>query len=102
MTNHSFDGLVVHHGGMDEMAQHLHAAVNAIDTRMNELERDLAPLHGDWSGNAQRAYHVAKTQWDNAIGQMRGLLDETAAIVVQSNQEYQAADLRGARQFQIH
>lgn len=95
----TFDGLVVHHGGMDEMAQHLHAAVNAIDHRMNDLDKDLAPLRGEWSGQAQRAYHAAKTQWDAAIQQMRGLLDETAATVTQSNEEYQAADLRGARQF---
>jgi WXG100 family type VII secretion target len=75
--------------------------VKDIDDRMNNLERDLAPLQGEWSGNAQTAYHTAKAKWDTAISEMMQLLGDTSNTVGQSNTEYHAADLRGARQFEI-
>ena len=101
MNTSGFDGLVVNHGGLDEMSQYLGRAVADIDERMNHLEKDLAPLRAEWSGQAQRAYQSAKSEWDTAIAQMKQLLAETSATVVQSNQDYRAADLRGARQFDL-
>jgi WXG100 family type VII secretion target len=101
MTGTSFDGLVVNHGGLTEVTDHLHRMVKDIDDRMNHLERDLDPLQGEWSGNAQGAYVEAKRKWDTAIGEMMQLLGETGNTVGQSNIEYHAADVRGASQFQI-
>ncbi|HEX5089619.1 MAG TPA: WXG100 family type VII secretion target [Nocardioides sp.] len=101
MTGSGFDGLVVNHGGLDEVGQHLYKMVKDIDNRMNDLERDLAPLQSDWSGNAQMAYNQAKTKWDTAIAEMMQLLNDTSTTVGQSNQDYHAADVRGANQFQI-
>ena len=96
-----FDGLVVNHGGLNEVTEHLYKMVKDIDDRMNNLERDLAPLQSDWSGNAQQAYNTAKTKWDTAIAEMMQLLGDTGNTVGQSNVEYHAADLRGANSFQI-
>ena len=44
MTGMGFDGLVVNHGGLNEVTDHLYKMVKDIDDRMNNLERDLAPL----------------------------------------------------------
>ena len=101
MTGTGFDGLVVNHGGLDEVTQHLHRMVSDIDQRMRDLERDLAALSSDWSGAAQTAYASAKATWDAAIAEMARLLDQTGSTVDRSNAEYRAADLRGARQFDI-
>ena len=38
---------------------------------------------------------------DWAIQEMKDLLDDTSATVYQSNAEYRAADMRGARSFEI-
>ena len=97
----NLDGLRVNHAGLETAAQDLYATVKDIDDRMNNLERDLAPLQADWSGNAQAAYIQAKTKWDTAIAEMMQLLGDTGNTVGQSNQEYRAADLRGANSFQI-
>ena len=35
------------------MTDQLYRAVKDIDGRMNNLERDLAPLQAEWSSNAQ-------------------------------------------------
>ena len=101
MTGAGFDGLLVNHAGLNEVGDHLYKMVKDIDDRMNNLERDLAPLQSEWSGNAQAAYLQAKTKWDTAIAEMMQLLNDTGTTVGQSNQDYHAADLRGAHQFQI-
>ena len=97
----ALDGLRVNHAGLDTAADDLARAVKQIDDRLNRLESELAPLRSDWTGNAQQAYVVAKTKWDNAMQEMKALLADTSAAVVNSNAEYRAADARGAASFEI-
>ncbi|GAB3195765.1 hypothetical protein GCM10027062_03410 [Nocardioides hungaricus] len=97
----SLDGLRVNHAGLDTAAQDLSRAVQQIDDRLNRLESELAPLRSDWTGNAQQAYQTAKAKWDAAMQEMKTLLADTSATVTQSNQEYMAADQRGAASFDI-
>ena len=77
MTGMGFDGLVVNHGGLNEITDQLYKMVKDIDDRMNRLEGDLAPLQSEWSGNAQTAYITAKQKWDTAIAEMMQLLNDT-------------------------
>jgi 6 kDa early secretory antigenic target len=93
------DGLKVNHGGLDQAADDLMGIVNKIDSRMQHLERELNPLRANWIGEAQQAYTVAKQRWDGAIHDMRQLLQGTSQQVTQSNADYRAADVRGARSF---
>jgi len=93
------DGLKVVHGGLEAAASDLMGIVGRIDTRMQQLEHELAPLRTSWIGDAQGAYAEAKWRCDCAITEMRDLLEETARQVSRSDAEYQAADLRGARSF---
>jgi ESAT-6 family protein len=97
----SLDGLRVNHAGLDQAAQDLSTTVKHIDDRLNRLESELAPLRSDWTGNAQQSYQVAKTKWDNAMQEMRDLLQETSTTVHQSNADYRAADQRGAASFEV-
>lgn len=97
----STGGLRVNHAGLDTAAQDLSRAVQQIDDRLNRLESELAPLRSDWTGQAQQAYQVAKTKWDTAMQDMKTLLAETSSTVTQSNQEYMAADQRGAASFDM-
>ncbi|NYD43662.1 WXG100 family type VII secretion target [Nocardioides panaciterrulae] len=99
--NMNLDGLRVNHAGLDTAAEDMYRTVKDIDDRLNRLENELAPLRSDWSGSAQQAYQAAKAKWDNAIQEMKGLLDETSKTVMQSNAEYKAADQRGAASFDI-
>jgi early secretory antigenic target protein ESAT-6 len=95
------DGLKVNHGGLDQAADDLVGIVNKIDSRMQNLERELNPLRANWIGDAQQAYTVAKQRWDGAIHEMRDLLHSTSQQVTRSNAEYRAADARGARSFDM-
>ena len=93
------DGLEVDHGGLDLVADDLRRIVDRIDARMDQLDHELAPLRSDWLGEAQQAYVAAKARWDGAIHEMRDLLRSTALQVAAANDEYRAADARGARSF---
>jgi 6 kDa early secretory antigenic target len=95
------DALRVNHAGLDQAAGDLLGIVNEIDSRMQQLEHELAPLRAGWIGDAQRAYTAAKSRWDGAITEMRDVLRSTAQQVTRSNADYQAADARGARSFDI-
>jgi len=89
----------VSHDGLDRAAEALQAAVRRIDERLDRLEGELAPLRSDWTGEAQQAYEVARGRWEQAMREMRDLLDSTGRQVVESNGAYRAADLRGAAAF---
>ena len=97
----SMDGIRVNHAGLAQGADDLYRTVKQIDDRLNRLESELAPLRSVWTGNAQQPYTTAKAKWDNAILEMRNLLDETGRTVQQSNVDYKAADARGAAAFDM-
>jgi 6 kDa early secretory antigenic target len=95
----SLDGLRVDHAGLERTADDLRRIVGRIDARLQALDHELAPLRTQWVGDAQEAYVVAKARWDGAITEMGDLLRSTAEQVSRSNEDYRAADARGARAF---
>ena len=95
----NLDGIKVNHGALEVAVDDMRRTVGQIDERLNQLEAELEGLRSSWAGNAQEAYRVAKAQWDASIQEMKQLLAETHAAVTMSNQEYAAADRRGAAQF---
>ena len=95
----TLDGLRVNHGGLEVAAQDLHRAVREIDDRLNRLEAELEVLRSSWAGHAQEAYQRAKLAWDGAIREMVDLLGQTSRSVAISNDDYRAADRRGAAAF---
>ena len=89
----------VDHAALDQAAADMAHTVRAIAARLDDLESELAPLRGGWSGQAREAYDVAKRQWDAAMLEMSALLDEAGRAVSRSNAEYRARDLAGAARF---
>ena len=95
----SFDGIKVEHGRLDQGSADVMAAAKDIQTRLDTLEDELKPLAVDWTGAAKEAYREAKATWDKAIADMIALLEQASVNVDSSNQEYKAADARGAGRF---
>lgn len=94
-----FDGIKVNHGALGQGAHDLLAAAQGIRARLDQLDADLGPLAGGWSGRAKQSYDATKARWDRAIGEMVLLLQDTSRGVDASNAEYEAADRRGADRF---
>lgn len=97
----TLDGLRVNHGGLEVASQDLHRAVRDIDDRLDRLEGELEGLRSSWTGQAQEAYQRAKLAWDGAIREMVELLGDTGRTVAASNEDYRAADRRGAAAFDL-
>ncbi len=95
----SFDGIKVQHGKLDQGSADVMQGAKDIQARLDELEGDLKPLASDWTGAARGAYDEAKAKWDKAIADMITLLQQASANVSTSNDEYKAADSRGANRF---
>ncbi|WP_181312048.1 WXG100 family type VII secretion target [Nocardioides campestrisoli] len=95
----SFDGIRVDHGALDQASADLVNAAKRIETRLNDLENELSPLASDWTGSAKESYRQAKQTWDNAMSEMIVLLQQVGGAVQSSNDEYRAADARGANRF---
>ena len=95
-----FNGLLVTHTALEQAQEDIRQAVQAIDDRLNRLETELAPLRSEWSGQARDAYATSKAKWDNAILEMRALLNDTGATVGTSNAEYFKTDNAAAAGFQ--
>lgn len=95
------DGLRVNHGALDAAAENMYRTVKKIDESLDNLENDIASKVATWSGDQQEAYRVSKAAWDWAMKEMRDLLDQSKQTVYNSNDEYMAADKRGAGRFQF-
>ena len=95
----TFDGIKVEHGKLDTGSADVIAAAKDIEARLNTLEDELKPLASEWTGAAKEAYREAKATWDKAIADMIVLLQQASANVSTSNDEYKAADSRGANRF---
>lgn len=82
----------VHFAALTEAAGRIAVRAARIEGRLAELERQLMPLRGDWSGSAAQAYEQARAQWARAAEQLRVLLAQLGKAVEQSSAEYLGAE----------
>lgn len=91
--------LTVNQASLETLMQSLRSSANAITSRLDALEAELAPLRANWEGDAQEAYLVAKAQWDSAMAGMVAILDRSSVNVQASLSTYQGRDRYGAGLF---
>ena len=94
-----FAGIHVDHAALEQGSVDLAAMAKRLDSRLTDLEAELAPLRHSWSGSAQQSYIEAQRAWDLAMADLVTLLADFSTAVGQANDAYRAADLRGARRF---
>lgn len=95
----TFDGIRVDHAALTQASGDLRGSAARIRSRLDELDQDLRPLAQQWSGQARSSHDAARAEWQRAMAEMVALLDQVSTAVDDSNQAYQAADLRGADRF---
>jgi early secretory antigenic target protein ESAT-6 len=97
------DGLRVNHAALELAAEQMFDTVKKLDARLQKLDQDVQPLTTQWEGSAQASWKTAHQKWSWAMQEMRNLLDQSKQTVYESNDQYRAADARGANAFeQIH
>lgn len=79
-------------GRLEAGASTISARVRAMETRLQELDSQLAPLRSDWTGDASEGYQQAKAKWTQEIDDMNALLAKMGRAVATSNHGYQEAE----------
>lgn len=82
----------VNFGALDTAAADIKSSGRALESRLDELDRQLAPLRSDWTGAASESYAQSKAQWTKAIQDMNLLLGDIGNAVTQSGQGYSGAE----------
>ena len=96
------DILRVEFGALQHASDSITTATRALQSQLDQLERDAAPLVSTWQGDAQQAYHQRQTRWREAaehlsvmLRDIKRALDESAADYVRT--ESRNTSLFGAR-----
>jgi early secretory antigenic target protein ESAT-6 len=63
-------------------------AVSTIDQQLNDLRQFLAPMIGEWDGQASGDYQVLQKRWDTAAADLNVVLGETRTLLDQIHQRY--------------
>jgi len=93
------DGILVHHDSLDQMITEMRQHVAAMRGRIDQLMRDLAPLHDEFEGDARSAHVQVQAQVNGHFDRLGEVLGETAIAVRNAQVGYGAADAKGAQRF---
>lgn len=100
MSTDGNGGLLVQHAALEQIQTDLQNAYRAIEDRMARLDADLGNLRAGFDGNARTTYDQVKVKWDNAIHEMRLLLNDTGTQVGHSQSEFARVDGLAASRIQ--
>jgi WXG100 family type VII secretion target len=92
--------LVVNHAVLVETVATMHRAVAVTEARLDQLRHELAPLEGEWFGQAQAAWRIAQDRWSVAETEMHHVLADLGARLGAAQEAYLDADRAGARAFE--
>lgn len=72
---------------------------NQIETILDNLEGQLNNMVSQWEGAAQGAYQTARSQWDNAMDQMKVALAKINQLLGETASDMNETDRKGANRF---
>ncbi len=79
---------------LDELAEliaRMAACERALEQRTNEVEADIAALHGIWSGSAAEAQRLAHAEWEQGLATMRAALADIRTAAQRAHDNYTSA-----------
>jgi WXG100 family type VII secretion target len=93
------DVLVVNCLALEHASSEIQGAILALETELEELERDAAPLIGAWSGSAREAYDERQRRWRSAAADLTAMLRDIKMALDESAADYQATERRNTQMF---
>lgn len=70
-----------------------------ISAELGALRGALAPLEGEWQGQARERFRELYDQWDSGAQQLQQALDGIATLLQQAGQSYEEAERAVASSF---
>lgn len=91
--------LLVDFARLQDTSLHIQSAIQALDSQLDQLEADAAPLVESWSGDAKQAYLERQATWRQASAQLATMLREIKRGLDESIADYQHTERRNANLF---
>ena len=85
--------IAVNYGAMEDAARALQAGSSTIENLSAELKSQLVKI--DWEGSDQQAYNAQQAKWDNAMTEIRDLLNQVGGAVNTARQGYGDVETQG-------
>jgi 6 kDa early secretory antigenic target len=93
------DLLVVNFAALDAASSDIAHALGELESQLDQLEHDAAPLVAQWTGEARAAYDARQATWRSAAGDLARMLGEIKNAVDGSAEDYAATEQNNARLF---
>jgi WXG100 family type VII secretion target len=68
------------------------ATYRQLQSTLEMLESELAPMVTSWDGEAREAYFAQKTKWEQASAAMSQILQQMGQAVADAHANYSAAE----------
>lgn len=83
------DGQIkVSFAGLEQGAADIARSANMIQSHLDQLKQDLAPLVADWTGDAAEQYQAHQKQWDTSAHDLQAVLAAIGTAVGRAGQDY--------------
>ncbi|GGL14964.1 hypothetical protein Sme01_16270 [Sphaerisporangium melleum] len=101
-ANNDIDRTLVNFGSMTTGAQDFARQWQAMEGTLQELERNLDRLLGEWEGDARTAYWTARAKWDASSGRMAALLQQLGAVIELGHENFKLTERANVSMFDGH
>jgi WXG100 family type VII secretion target len=92
--------LLVNFGALSQASGDIQKALNALQSQLDQLERDAGPLVSTWDGLAQAAYQERQRKWQTAANELSEILRHIKIAVDDSATDYQDTERKATNRFQ--
>ena len=82
------DSVLVTFSALANAAQSIQTTNNNLTTKLDDLQRQLAPIVADWTGNASELYQQQQRKWTAAQTDLGNVLRAIGQAVEQAHEAY--------------
>lgn len=88
--------ITYNHAAIQEIATDATSTSARFTAMLDDLTRELKPLHEDWTAQAAEAYTAAREQWNQAANDLSHILNQLGNAVHQGNEDMHETDKSAA------
>jgi len=94
------DDINVNFDALGQGASSIQTTFQALQATLEDLEQQLQPMLGSWSGAAREAYAVQKQNWEQAATGMASVLQRMGLAVGDAQENYTLTENTNRNRFQ--
>jgi 6 kDa early secretory antigenic target len=92
--------LLVNFGALQQASADIQKGISTLQSQLDQLEHDAAPLTSTWEGEAQQAYQVRQARWRDASRDLTQILQNIRSAVDRSAEDYISTEKQATQRFQ--